>query len=112
MTVSTGSESYIAAVNDLFVRLKNSTGLDLELHPAWPPVILDQRSLNLGFKVHRRQDEGGRVVSLVIHPLKFDCLSDGTKRVKPTAEHEIGEAFGRFWSDEDGRIHTLVEILP
>ena len=111
MTVSSEYERYVELMNDLFAELKMSKGLDLELHPFWPKIILDQRSNNIGYKVHQINDQADRIMSLAVNPLLFDCLADGSKQLSSIAKGRITQAFTTFWSAGNTDRHVFVEIL-
>ena len=45
----------VEAMKDLLGETNAELTLNLELHPFWPPVILDANTLDVGYKLHQKR---------------------------------------------------------
>lgn len=96
----------VEAMNDVLAELNEEQNLTLELHPFWPPIILDANTLDLGFKIHQKRAQQDRIMSLIVDPLSFE--SDG--RFHPAARNQIKMAIMDFWDGKQNEQHLVVRV--
>jgi hypothetical protein len=79
--------------------------LDIELHPFWQYPILDQNTLNHGYKLHQKKANPDRIVSLVVSRLDFD----NSGQLNPITQERIKTAIQKFWDGKTTEIHRFVD---
>lgn len=95
----------VQAIDALLSEVNAAHGLGLERHPAWSPFILDANSVNIGYKLHQKQVEPDRVMSLVVGPLDFD---KGGRLVAATKSRITAEV-RKFWNGKNTQRHIFVD---
>jgi len=98
--------SEIQALNALLEDLNSDLNLDLELHPRWRYPILEQASLNHGFKLHRKYSDPHRIMSVIVSPWDFE---EKTGRPKALIKFLIMDAVKGFWKGESSVQHVCVD---
>ena len=92
-------------MNTLIGEINADLDLGIELHPFWRYPILDQNTINHGYKLHQKLANPDRIMSLVVWPLDFDhsgCLNPATK-------DRIVTAIRKFWDGKTTEAHTFVD---
>ena len=69
------SEQYVSAMRQMLSEINQEKGSSLELHPLWPAISPDPRSLYLGFKVHSATANPSRILSLLVDARNFEVTS-------------------------------------
>lgn len=100
----TGKIDEVQAMNALLAEVNDALNLDIELHPFWRYPILDQNTLNYGFKLHQRRANPDRIMSLVVWPLDFDNSGQANLTLKKRIRAEIQE----FWNGKTTETHKFV----
>jgi hypothetical protein len=95
----------IQAMNALLAEVNATLNLDIELHPFWRYPILDQNTLNHGFKLHQKRANPDRTMSLVIWPLDFDSVG----QANPVMKERIKTAIQKFWDGKNTEMHTFID---
>jgi len=87
--------------------ISSALNLDLELHPTWQYPILDQNSLNHGYKVHQTKANPDRIISLVVWPLDFD----DSGKLDRTVQERLRAAIHAFWDGKTADVHKFVNLV-
>jgi hypothetical protein len=95
----------VQAMAALIAEISAALDLGLELHPVWRYPILDQNTLNHGYKLHQKKANPDRIMSLVIWPLDFD--SSG--RLAPATRQRIEAEVRKFWDGKTTDQHRFVD---
>jgi hypothetical protein len=95
----------VQAMNASLAKINLALNLDIELHPFWKYPILDQNTINHGYKLHQKRANPDRIMSLVVWPLGFD--SSG--QLNPTTQERIKTEIQRFWDGKTIETHTFVD---
>jgi hypothetical protein len=95
----------VHAMNELIAEINAALNLDIELHPFWKYPILDQNTINHGYKLHQKRADPDRTMSLVVWPLDFD--SSG--HLNPTTQGRIKMEIRKFWDGKTTELHRLVD---
>jgi len=95
----------VQAVNALLAEINAELNLDIELHPFWKYPILDQNTLNHGYKLHQKRANPDRVISLIVWRLDFDNFG----QLNPTTKKRIKKEIQRFWGGKTTETHRLVD---
>ena len=103
------SEQYVSAMRQMLSEINQEKGSSLELHPLWPAISPDPRSLYLGFKVHSATANPSRVLSLLIDPRNFEVTS-GCLCLNDAARTRIRQATAAFWRVGCATQHKFVEL--
>jgi len=91
---------------DLFLAEINAThNLDIERHPSWSPIILDAKTVNIGYKLHQKRANPDRIMSLVVFPLDFE--KDG--QITSATRNRITAEIENFWDGECSDRHKFVD---
>jgi hypothetical protein len=98
--------SNVDALKEALGEVNRERNLDLELHPAWSPVILDPSTLDVGFKIHQRHAFPDRIMSLIVDELNFDR----TGRLNSAAIERVKAAIAEFWDGQCVERHVAVRI--
>jgi hypothetical protein len=96
----------VEAMDALLAELNAAHHLDIERHPAWSPIILDAASVNIGYKLHRKQASPDRVISLVVHPLDFGRGGQLNRKSRARIVAEVT----KFWDGKNSEHHTFVDV--
>src|ERR1051326_4271735 len=102
-TKKAGRTDAFEAMKMALADINASLNLDLELHPFWSYPILDQNTVNQGYKLHQRKANPDRIMSVVIRPLDFDYaggLDPGTLR-------KLTTAIRKFWDGKTVESHIF-----
>ena len=105
-TRNAGKIEEVQAMKDFLDEINIVLNLNLELHPSWRYPILDQTTLNHGFKLHQKNANPDRIMSLVIWPLDFDSAG----RPNPMVKREIKIAVKKFWDGQTTENHRFVDV--
>ena len=101
-----GRVDEVLALKALLAEVNVALNLDIELHPSWRYPILDQNTVNHGFKLHQRGSANpDRTMSLVVWPLDFDNSGRPSALLKERIKNEIRE----FWNGKTTREHIFVD---
>jgi hypothetical protein len=100
-----GRTDEVQAMNKVLAEINVTLGLDLELHPFWSYPILDQNTINHGYKLHQRKANPDRIMSVVVWPLDFD--DDG--RLDPVTLRKLTAATRKFWDGKTTDSHLFVD---
>lgn len=95
----------VHAMNGLLAEINAELNLDLEMHPFWRYPILDQSTVNHGYKLHQRKAKPDRTMSLVVWPLDFD----GAGQLAATTRAKIKNAIQRFWDGKTTDTHVFFD---
>lgn len=98
--------SKVDAFKDVLDEASREQSLDLELHPAWSPVILDANTLDVGFKIHQRHAFPDRIMSLIVDELNFERNG----RLNNAAIERVKAAIAEFWDGYSVDRHVAVRI--
>ena len=96
----------VEAIKGLLAEMNAERSLALELHPFWPPVILDANTLDIGYKLHQKRAKPNRVMSLIVDPFNFNADGDFTT----AAKKRIKAAITDFWDGKRTDQHAVVRI--
>ena len=99
-----GRVDEIQVINALLAEINAALDLDLELHPFWKYPILNQNSLNHGYKVHQKKANPDRIMSLVVWPLDFNNSAE----FNLVTRERIWTAVQKFWDGKTIETHTFV----
>lgn len=100
-----GRMDEIQAITTLLAEINADLNLDIELHPFWSYPILDQNTVNHGYKLHQKRASPDRVMSLVVWPLDFE-RSGG---LNPETKGRIKAAVQNFWDGKTTEQHRFVD---
>src|ERR1035441_5782914 len=100
-----GRTDEVQAMNAVLAEINTALSLDLELHPFWSYPILDQNTINHGYKLHQKKASPDRVMSLVVWPLDFE-RSGG---LNPETKGRIKAAVQNFWDGKTTEQHRFVD---
>jgi hypothetical protein len=100
-----GKIDEVHAMNALLGEVNAALNLEIELHPFWQYPILDQDTLNHGYKLHQKKASPDRVMSLIVSRLDFD--SSG--RLNPTIRERVTKEIRRFWDGKTSETHRVVD---
>lgn len=92
-------------MNALLAEINAELNLDIELHPFWRYPILDQNTLNHGYKLHQKRASPDRTMSLVVSRLDFD----NSGQLNPTTQRRIKTEIQRFWNGKTSEMHRFVD---
>jgi len=92
-------------MNALLAKINADLNLDIELDPFWKYPILDQNTINHGYKFHRKRANPDRVMSLVIWPLDFDTSG----QLNTTTQERIKTEIQKFWDGKTTEMHRFVD---
>jgi hypothetical protein len=95
----------VQAMNALIAKINADLNLDIELDPFWKYPILDQNTINHGYKLHRKRANPDRVMSLVIWPLDFD----NSGQLSTTTQKRIKTEIEKFWDGKTTEMHRFVD---
>jgi hypothetical protein len=95
----------VQAMQTVLAEINAVLNMDIELHPFWKYPILDQNTINHGYKLHQKRGNPDRVMSLVIWPLDFDSAG----RLNPATQARIKTAVQKFWDGKATEAHLLVD---
>ncbi|MGA8598225.1 MAG: hypothetical protein WB676_26200 [Bryobacteraceae bacterium] len=95
----------VQAMNALLVEINGALNLDLELHPSWRYPILDQNTINHGYKLHQKRANPDRIMSLVVWPLDFDHSG----QLNTATKGRIKTAIQNFWDGKTTETHKFVD---
>ena len=96
----------IQAMDALLSEINMVHNLDIERHPSWSPIILDAGSVKIGYKLHQKQANPDRIMSLVVLPQDFDNGGNLTSNTK----NLIKTAVSDFWNGTCSTRHIFVDI--
>jgi hypothetical protein len=99
-----GRVEEVQAMNSLLAEVNAELNLDIELHPFWPYPILDQTTLNHGYKLHQKKANPDRIMSLVVSCFDFDSAG----LLNPTTQSRIKMEIQRFWDGRTTETHRFV----
>jgi hypothetical protein len=105
--VPTARLNELQAINALLEDINSELNLDLELHPLWQYPILEQTSLNQGFKFHRKQTDSNRIMSVIVSPWDFD---EKTGYANGLLKLLIMDAVNEFWKGGGSEKHVCVDM--
>jgi hypothetical protein len=100
-----GRTDEIQAMNALLTDINAALNLDIELHPFWKYPILDQNTINHGYKLHQKRANPDRIMSLIVWPLDFD----NSGQLNPKTRERIKAAIQKFWNGKTAETHTFVD---
>ena len=100
-----GKLDMVQAMDTLLAEINATHNLDIERHPFVSPIILDQNSVKIGYKLHQKRANPDRIMSLVVHPLDFD--DDGQFNSK--TKNRITAEIEKFWDGKRTDPHTFVD---
>jgi hypothetical protein len=95
----------VQAMKASLAEINAELNLDIELHPFWQYPILDQNTLNHGYKLHQKKANPDRIVSLVVSRLDFD----NSGQLNPITQERIKTAIQKFWDGKTTEIHRFVD---
>ncbi len=95
----------IQAMNAAIAEINAALDLDIELHPFWRYPILDQGTVNHGYKFHQKKANPDRIMSLVIWPLDFD----NSGKLDASTLGRIKTAIQKFWDGRTKEAHVFVD---
>ena len=95
----------VHAMKKTLAEINASLNLDLELHPFWSYPILDQNTINHGYKLHQKKANPDRIMSVVIWPLDFDDAG----RLEPATLRKLTAAIRKFWDGKTTESHIFVD---
>lgn len=96
----------VDAIKEVISAANMEGNLDIELHPAWSPVILDANSLDIGYKLHQKNATPDRMMSLIVDLFNFD--REG--KINPASRQAIKRAIAEFWDGKRTDLHSAVRI--
>lgn len=100
-----GRTDEVQWLNALLAEINAALDLDIELHPFWSYPILDQNSLNHGYKLHQKRSNPDRIMSLVIWPVDYDISGE----LNTTTQQRIKTAVQQFWDGKTTETHRFVD---
>ena len=95
----------VQAMNASLAEINAELNLDIELHPFWQHPILDQTTVNQGFKLHQKRAKPDRIMSIVVSP--FDL--DNSGQMNPMTKNRIRTAIQKFWDGKTTETHRFVD---
>ncbi len=95
----------VQAMKELLAETNAALNLDIELHPFWNYPILDQSTLDHGYKLHQRRANPDRIMSLVVWPL--DVAHAG--HLSATRAARIKTEIQKFWDGKTTEMHKFVD---
>lgn len=95
----------VQAMNALLAEINAELNLDIELHPFWQYPILDQNTVNQGFKLHQKRAKPDRIMSIVVWPLDLD----NSGQINPMTKTRIKTAIKKFWDGKTTETHRFVD---
>lgn len=96
----------VEVMKHLLAEVNAEGNLAIELHPFWPPVILDANTLDVGYKLHQKGAKPDRIMSLIVDPFNFTKGGHFAKG----ARIRIKEAIADFWDGQRTDQHSVVRI--
>ncbi len=90
-------------LNGILAEINAALSLDIELHPFWRYPILDQNSLNHGYKLHQKKANPDRIMSLVIWPVDYDTSG----QLNAVTQERIKKAILQFWDGKTTETHRF-----
>src|SRR5580658_6498637 len=99
-----GRTDEVQAMNAVLAEINTALSLDLELHPFWSYPILDQNTINHGYKLHQKKANPDRIMSVVVWPLDFDDAG----RLDAAVLHKLTAAIRKFWDGKTTDSHVFV----
>lgn len=99
-----GKVEEVQAMNSLLADVNAELNLDIELHPFWLYPILDQSTLDHGFKLHQKRANPDRIMSLVVSRFDFDRAG----LLNPTTQSRIKMEIQKFWDGRTTETHRFV----
>jgi hypothetical protein len=103
---SSRTTSSADVMREVLGHLNEVHNMRLELHPFWSPVILDANSLDIGYKVHQKDAQPDRVLSLIVDPFNFGASGD----LNAAARSSVESAILGFWDGKRADQHAVVRI--
>jgi hypothetical protein len=100
-----GRTDEVQAMNAVLAEINTALSLDLELHPFWSYPILDQNTINHGYKLHQRKATPDRIMSVVVWPLDFDDAG----RLDAAVLRKLTAAIRKFWDGKTTDSHVFVD---
>jgi hypothetical protein len=100
-----GRMDEVQAMNAVLAEINAALSLDLELHPFWSYPILDQNTINHGYKLHQKKANPDRIMSVVVWPLEFDDAG----RLDPATLRKLTAAIRKFWDGKAAESHVFVD---
>lgn len=100
-----GRVDEVQAMNAFIAEINAALNLDIELHPVWRYPILDQNTVNHGYKLHQKRANPDRIMSLVVWPLDLD----NSGQLNPTTQRRIKTAIQKFWDGKTTEKHVFVD---
>jgi len=95
----------VQAMNALLAEINAELNLDVELHPFWRYPILDQNTVNQGYKLHQKKANPDRIMSIVVWPLDFGVSG----QVDPAILKRVKAAIQEFWDGKTTETHRFVD---
>ncbi len=92
-------------MNASLAEINAALNLDIEIHPFWKYPILDQNTINHGYKLHQKRANPDRIMSLVVWPLDVD----NSGRLNATTQGRIKREIQKFWDGKTTETHTFVD---
>jgi hypothetical protein len=100
-----GRKDEVQAMNAVLAEINTALSLDLELHPFWSYPILDQNTINHGYKLHQKKANPDRIMSVVVWPLDFDDAG----RLDAAVLRKLTVAIRKFWDGKTTDSHVFVD---
>jgi hypothetical protein len=100
-----GRTDEVQAMNAVLAEINTALSLDLELHPFWSYPILDQNTINHGYKLHQKKANPDRIMSVVVWPLDFDDAG----RLDAAVLRKLTAAIRKFWDGKTTDSHVFVD---
>ena len=97
---------HVEAINELLAEVNRQHGLAVELHPFWPPVILDTNTIDIGYKLHQKRAKPDRIMSLIVDPFNFEPGGS----IIAAAKKRITAEILAFWDGRRADEHAVVRI--
>jgi hypothetical protein len=100
-----GRTDEVQAMNAVLAEINTALSLDLELHRFWSYPILDQNTINHGYKLHQKKANPDRIMSVVVWPLDFDDAG----RLDAAVLRKLTAAIRKFWDGKTTDSHVFVD---
>jgi hypothetical protein len=95
----------------LLADFKSATGIELELHPSYPPGRRRADNLYVDYKLHERGAPVDRILNLLVCETEYVRDSDGRWRFYPEIAERIRLEILKFWSGERND-RTCIRYIP